>query len=748
MMKRKMAVAMAGAMVATTVAPVVSQAMEQKALPAGAIDLADAEAKAELMKTVKGYLDKTYTENEDMLLDADNAGKCAYTVTVKGKVAANYAEFVAIMDTVKVGDEVRISIEDKGSREVSGELVDWDNYAYSAETNTDSIDKMVNELSTDIAAGLTPSASNGFTSIVVPDASNLSNVIKLEAGDIVPEKNGDKVDLKDANHDVNGDGNLGTKILSLGLNDAIRDFSKPLKNSSGYIYDFEAARIAVKEKETIKDIEVEYTATEGAVKKTLNASELIKEGRYTREGNELAKELYTVDGEKLTDIYGNKLALQYVGKSAVSANELIASKDIKEDKITISGQEEKMYNVNVSDVKTVDSKTSEFKITVSAGLGYAYENKLDLKAKVEIAAGSSTAQDLVEGNNVEFDETKLAELTFTGTFDEVKELYAQIATGNTINNPRTVTTGDFTTTLAGTDRYETAIEVSKSANAGTNNNVVLVSGESLADGLTATPFAKALGNAPILLTQSGKLTESTKDEIKRLEAKNVYIVGGENSVSPAVAEELAKMRVKVDRVKGDDRCDTSYEVAKRIATLTKNVDEVFVAQGYAMADALSISAEAAKKTAPIVLTEKTSMSKDIETFIRTNNVVEAFVAGGDNTIAPELVKEIDKVSDKVTVFAGTDRQDTNAKVLRHFGSDEQKAVVVKSDDKNLVDALAAGVYAAQTDSQLVIATDNLSASQKIAIEDTAHATKDNKTTVQVGYGVSEKVIKVLKSVFK
>ncbi|WP_052356831.1 bifunctional 2',3'-cyclic-nucleotide 2'-phosphodiesterase/3'-nucleotidase [[Clostridium] dakarense] len=116
--------------------------------------------------------------------------------------------------------------------------------------------------------------------------------------------------------------------------------------------------------------------------------------------------------------------------------------------------------------------------------------------------------------------------------------------------------------LTGSSRYETATKISQSA-FNKADNVVIVNSEAISDGLCATPFAK-LKNAPILLTNDKKLDAKTKEEITRLGAKNVYVIGGSNAVSESVLNELKAMKVSVERIAGDDRYETSLEIAKKI----------------------------------------------------------------------------------------------------------------------------------------------------------------------------------------
>jgi putative cell wall-binding protein len=73
--------------------------------------------------------------------------------------------------------------------------------------------------------------------------------------------------------------------------------------------------------------------------------------------------------------------------------------------------------------------------------------------------------------------------------------------------------------LGGADRYQTAVAISQ-AGWQTSANVILAGGanNNLVDSLSAAPLAKLL-NAPILITESGRLTSSTADELKRLGVK-------------------------------------------------------------------------------------------------------------------------------------------------------------------------------------------------------------------------------------
>ena len=71
-------------------------------------------------------------------------------------------------------------------------------------------------------------------------------------------------------------------------------------------------------------------------------------------------------------------------------------------------------------------------------------------------------------------------------------------------------------------------------------------------------------SAPILLTETNKLNSETKKEILRLNAKNVYVIGGDKAVSNSVINELKSMNIYVERISGNDRYQTSLEIAKKL----------------------------------------------------------------------------------------------------------------------------------------------------------------------------------------
>ncbi|HBF4103723.1 TPA: S-layer protein SlpA [Clostridioides difficile] len=329
--------------------------------------------------------------------------------------------------------------------------------------------------------------------------------------------------------------------------------------------------------------------------------------------------------------------------------------------------------------------------------------------------------------------------------------------------------------LAGDDRIETAIEISKdsyNADGGIKgdyveaNEVVLVGSQSIVDGLVASPLA-AVKDAPLLLTSKDKLDSSVKSEIKRVmglddktgitSKKTVYIAGGENSVSKEVANELKDMGLKVERLSGDDRYATSLEIADEIGL---NHNKVFVVGGTGLADAMSIASVASNKEMPIVVVDGKGkdLSTDAKDFIGSAYVD---IIGGKSSVSEDMEDAIDDATGKSPErVSGDDRQDTNAEVIKTYFEKYNSDSVISTGVKNfyvakdgstkedqLVDALAIAAVAGHNEAPIVLATDSLSSDQSVAISKVTNS-DDSKKLTQVGKGIADSVIKRIKDLLE
>jgi putative cell wall-binding protein len=289
--------------------------------------------------------------------------------------------------------------------------------------------------------------------------------------------------------------------------------------------------------------------------------------------------------------------------------------------------------------------------------------------------------------------------------------------------------------LIGETRYATAVKVSQTGWK-TADTVFLVNGFAIVDGLTATPLASAK-DAPILLTAADSIPKPTMDEIIRLKAKAIILIGGDGVITPKVANELVAKGFKVTRIGGLNRKDTSLSIAKELDKLV-DVSTIHVAYGWGEPDALSIAAQAGLKKQPIILADKTSVPADTLGWLKTESLADAYFIGGDGVVAPSIISTIDKIASgdvSKNRISGLNRHETNAKVISKFYPEAQLAsiLVAKSETASLVDALAAGPLAAKLGSPVLLISSyvGLLPEQKQVL-----AGKNSKYVHQIGGGVN------------
>lgn len=155
--------------------------------------------------------------------------------------------------------------------------------------------------------------------------------------------------------------------------------------------------------------------------------------------------------------------------------------------------------------------------------------------------------------------------------------------------------------LAGHDRYDTCIAVSNEYVKGNpTDTCILVSGENYPDAVCSAPLTKA-HNAPIMLTQEKVLTPRIEAQMNKLGIKKVVIVGGTGVVSQGIEDKLKAKGMKVTRLGGKDRFQTSYIVARYLFdNFGDKVGGMYVGTSD-YNDCLAFGAKSALHMEPIVL---------------------------------------------------------------------------------------------------------------------------------------------------
>ncbi|MBP1536298.1 MAG: leucine-rich repeat protein [Ruminococcus sp.] len=251
--------------------------------------------------------------------------------------------------------------------------------------------------------------------------------------------------------------------------------------------------------------------------------------------------------------------------------------------------------------------------------------------------------------------------------------------------------------LAGANRYATAVEISK-AQFPSSKYVILAYALNSADALAGVPLAKKY-NAPILLTATKSLPTETLEEIQRLEATDVIILGGTNAISNDVEKLLKDKGLNTKRIQGTSRFGTATAIADE---LNKAPEELFFVYAFNFADALSASTVAAINGSPIVyLKTNGSIDADTAKYLASvkGSVKRAYVIGGSSVISDDMMNKAAnalglKVNKDVSRIWGKNRYQTCVEVNSKFKNVLTGNGICIAKGLDFPDALAGGVLAA------------------------------------------------------
>ncbi|AOM81680.1 cell wall-binding repeat-containing protein [Salisediminibacterium beveridgei] len=245
--------------------------------------------------------------------------------------------------------------------------------------------------------------------------------------------------------------------------------------------------------------------------------------------------------------------------------------------------------------------------------------------------------------------------------------------------------------IAGDNRFETAVEVSKTGWEDGADHVVLTTGMAFPDALAATPLASEL-DAPILLTGPTTLHAAAEAEIERLDPDHVTIIGGELAVSEDIQTVIEDMDIEVDRIGGDNRFHTAHLIALELLEVSENDPErAVLATGMDFPDALAVAPYAAEKGYPILLTLPDRLHPETIAALDAVENEATYVIGGDVAISKNAENEVKGTTERI---AGDNRYETAGKLIDRLMGDWGKDVYVATGQE-FPDSLAGSVLAAK-----------------------------------------------------
>ncbi|NQX36756.1 cell wall-binding repeat-containing protein [Herbiconiux sp. VKM Ac-2851] len=199
--------------------------------------------------------------------------------------------------------------------------------------------------------------------------------------------------------------------------------------------------------------------------------------------------------------------------------------------------------------------------------------------------------------------------------------------------------GEFGTVsrIGGPDRFAVSAAISAKAFPGGATYAYLASGETFPDALSASPLA-GREKGPVLLTQKNALPAAVGAEIGRLKAQYVYVMGGEQAVSPAVVAEVEK-QATVIRIDGPDRFAVSAAASKR--SFRPHTYTVYVASGQAFPDALAGGPAAIIGGAPVLLVTKDGIPAPVAAELERLSPYRIVLLGGPNAVSDAVKTQLE-----------------------------------------------------------------------------------------------------------
>ena len=223
--------------------------------------------------------------------------------------------------------------------------------------------------------------------------------------------------------------------------------------------------------------------------------------------------------------------------------------------------------------------------------------------------------------------------------------------------------------LAGPTRYETAVEIAVRYLAeigGDTDSVIVTSGaeQHAACALSAAPLASAQ-RAPVLLTEPSRLSLAPARFLRQTDFSDVFIVGGTDAVSPAVAERIEQLTGATPRrLGGSDCAETALAVARHLGPAGVAAGRgrtALLATAAAAADGLAAGPVAYRGRFPLLFSDGTALNPDLAGFL-DDHVDHVIILGGTAAVSARVENQVRGHVTSTERWAGADRYGTASRV--------------------------------------------------------------------------------------
>lgn len=252
--------------------------------------------------------------------------------------------------------------------------------------------------------------------------------------------------------------------------------------------------------------------------------------------------------------------------------------------------------------------------------------------------------------------------------------------------------------ISGNNRFETAVNISKSTY-DKSDVAILASDTGQADALTGTILAHEK-QAPLLLVND-KISNVVLNELKRIDVKDVYILGGPAVVSNQIENQIKKS-YNITRLAGANRAETAIKISNEIPNTKK---EYFLTLGYGtLADALSIGPVSAREKTPVLLTATDKMPKETLDKIVKDKPDKITIIGGFTAVSKNVENQIPK---GITIerVSGSNRMDTSMQIAKRYYGEQVNSVIL-ANGFTMIDALTGGYLSANKNMPIILSQSN------------------------------------------
>lgn len=245
--------------------------------------------------------------------------------------------------------------------------------------------------------------------------------------------------------------------------------------------------------------------------------------------------------------------------------------------------------------------------------------------------------------------------------------------------------------ISGPGRVETSIEISRFENT-KSKTVILADARNYPDALAASNLTG--GRYSVILVQN-QLTQAIINEIVRLEAQDLIILGGTNSISEDIERGLANIGgiKNISRIAGENRYDTCQKIFNHAKKKS-----LILASGEKFPDALATSS--ILDQAGLLLTKSGQLPSEVQAAIEALNHDSFLIVGGENSVQEGLASGIANQFQYAshTRISGNNRYETSAKI----GDRLVSSTVILASGENFPDALAASTLAQKIEAPILL----------------------------------------------